>query len=299
MKLINPEHFLPDQRPGSWQPDMPIDCLHALRLRFPGCLNDRLLCLQLINSAWPESIEWGFRLVDLNGEKVIPFQAIADAYGDGYDYSDWKPEEFPSGLLNDIRAPSRLQALQDTLGIFKIDSFEFLHRITADAADAAEKVILATTKSEISELTRQADFFRCVAKELAEHISNQVDLFKSTVRHLKYVSSETHSESAFWLELGAQAYEQSVPAHELHFSIARQVYKTFKQLNSTERMAVCFNAAADSQFPGGNELQTWDTPSGPREDWKDWGVNDLCENIGREIIGLADEDHWQREEGSN
>lgn len=293
MKIELGQWLLPGQRPHDWISPTPIDLLPLLRQLYPGCIDEGLLAVQLINPDWPQRTAWHLRVTSVRGDGLVDITPVSQDSEDCYNFSDWPPQEFPDGLLEALCKPDRVAAWQATIELFRPEAFDMLRRVQNAAEESAAE------ESVRPYAARQA-FLRDVATLLASNAAESVDLLQSTVRALQ--SSEPSGMHGYecdslWAELGAEAHTPSLLHQRYLDDLKHKVWSKLCELPRATQIAVWFKARADEDFPRGGDTADWEAPDGRIESMHLSGMDDYCRGIAAKIMRLAEQNYLQAREG--
>lgn len=280
--------MLPGQRPSDWNASTPIDILPALRVRYPECIDDSVLGVQVVNRALDGHSNWQFVVVRHWSDTQVPAISVTQERGDGYDFSDWPVEAYPDEVLRTALQTDRIVALQESLGIFKPAAFDMMRRIQEDACDAQENWLK-------HEHLLRIRFFRDVAKHLSEEIASLVDLVVPTVERLKAEASfglRAEQDEPRWTEIGAEAAAPSELYQRTLEDVESTVVEVFSELPRHSQVALWYSAVVESELSGDESALDWDTPSGSFEDWALRDLDALLNKTARRVMAKAENDHW-------
>jgi hypothetical protein len=286
-------YLLPGQRPWEWQALSPIELLPALRGCYPGCIDETVLSVQLVNEKRDidrPSSSWCFDVMQ-TGDRIrqVPVVAVTDDRGDNYDFSDTPTREFPWELLERIFYIDRAVALQKALQIFKDDAFEMMKRLDEGGA-----------RQGIQELNfieyqyqKRIDFLRDLLLHLTEHITDSVDLKSPVIANLK--SENAHglrddSHKSRWHEVIQEVENPSLLYQQTRDDVESEVWGEFKLLPRPIKVALWFKTHADSEFQGGSQALSWDPPDKSPEKLDLFDMDGWFELVVRDVFHQAQED---------
>lgn len=284
--------MLPGQRPSDWTAPAPIDILPALRLCYPGCIDDVVLEVQVVNRIDVGRSNWHFFVTKDFTTADVPVISVTEDRGDGYDFSDLPADVYPSDVILTILQSDRLQALQNTLGIFKPAAFDMMRRIQSDAYESQGDFLR-------SEHLPRVDFFRRVASHLSEHLASSVDLVRPTVQSLK--SEEPfglrgEGDDSRWMEVGEEAASPSLLHERTLEDVQSIVAENFSELPRPVQVAVWFSTVADGQLWHDDDALSWDFPSGAVDNMDLGDMDEVFNKAARKTMSLAENDYWKSQD---
>ena len=136
--------MLPGQRPSDWHAPTPIELLPALRGRYPTCLDETLLSVQLVNRPTEHRSPWHLIAVRA-GQRQYEADAMEVAGHPGRDhyFGDVPAQAYTWQLLDALLDSSRVAACQSAAEIFQPATYHLMQRIERDALDARLEFLTA------------------------------------------------------------------------------------------------------------------------------------------------------------
>lgn len=289
--------LLPEHQPGQWKPDRPIDLLPALRLHYPGCVEDGLLRVELVYEISAERISPSHFQVVRYGAGVeplhihcAPIYPITEDDDDGYDYSDAR-DAFPHEIIACVFDPLRLQRVQDTLHIFKAGFVSFAEVAGQSYRRAAQEECWAEMDYAEKRTTAHIEFLASWVRKASSHIADQIDLQAMAISSLK--------ESDVWQMMVNEGTQlRDIGLSLFQTGIEHEVHAAFMRMPHAVQLALwAHHEQADEWLRASNSA---DLPKGGIDDFSiDHAVEFLDEIVHRiwnKVCAEAEEMAYQRDE---